>query len=66
MCGDINNSGGTVDVADLTFLVDYLFAGGPAPVFAESADLDSSGGVDVADLTFMVDYLFAGGPAPQC
>jgi len=28
---DVDASGGT-DVADLTYLVDYLFRGGPAPV----------------------------------
>jgi hypothetical protein len=65
LCGDIDNSGG-VDVADLTYLVDYLFRGGPAPAVPEAADVDGSGGIDVADLTYLVDYLFRGGPEPVC
>lgn len=61
--GDVNSDGG-VDVADLTYLVDYLFGGGPPPPCLKEADLDGSGGVDVSDLTYLVDYLFGGGPAP--
>lgn len=66
--GDVDHSGG-VDVGDLTYIVDYLFRGGPPPVCDESgyyaeADVDNSGGIDVGDLTYIVDYLFRGGPAP--
>lgn len=65
-CGDIDNSLGDPNVADLTYLVDYLFRSGPAPLVPEAGDVDSSGGIDVADITYLVDYLFRGGPAPQC
>lgn len=61
--GDIDNSGG-INVADLTFLVEYLFRGGPTPSPYMAADLNCSLGVDVADLTYIVDYLFGGGPPP--
>lgn len=53
-----------INVADLTFLVDYLFQGGAAPPCEEEADADGSGGVNVADLTYLSTYLFRGGPAP--
>jgi hypothetical protein len=66
ICGDINNDGSGPDVADLTYLVDYLFAGGPVPGVMAATDVDGTGAVDVADLTYMVDYLFAGGAAPNC
>ena len=66
ICGDIDNNGSGPDVADLTYLVDYLFGGGTAPAELAAADVNGTGTVDVADLTYMVDYLFAGGPAPNC
>ncbi|MFH1372842.1 MAG: hypothetical protein ABII79_03495 [bacterium] len=55
---------GSIDVADNTYLVAYLFQGGPDPPCAEEADVDASGGNDVGDLTYLVAYLFQGGPAP--
>jgi hypothetical protein len=61
--GDVDQSGG-VDVSDLTYIVDYLFGGGPPPPCLKEADVDGSSGVDVADLTYIVDYLFGGGPPP--
>ena len=30
--GDVNNNGTGPDVQDLTYLVNYMFKGGPAPV----------------------------------
>ena len=60
------DSGLGINVADLTYMVDYLFFGGPAPVPYQicSGDLDASCAVNVADLTYLVDYLFFGGPPP--
>ncbi len=59
--GDV---GDQVNVADLTFLVDYLFRGGPAPPCFEEGDVNGDGAINVADLTYLVDYLFRGGPPP--
>ncbi len=54
-----------LNVADLTYLVDYLFKGGPPPVPLKAGDLDECiGDINVADLSYLVDYLFRGGPAP--
>ena len=68
LCGDVNGSmGNQADISDLTYMVDFLFAGGPAPDPIESGDVNCSGGgtpCDISDLTYFVDYLFGGGPAP--
>jgi hypothetical protein len=65
VCGDINSDGGHLaDISDLTFLVEYIFGGGPAPDPLSVADVDCNGAVDISDLTYMVSYLFGGGPAP--
>ncbi|MCK4460337.1 MAG: T9SS type A sorting domain-containing protein [candidate division Zixibacteria bacterium] len=53
-----------VDISDLTYLVDYMFTGGPPPPCPKEADLNGDGGVDIADLVYFVDYMFTGGPAP--
>lgn len=66
ICGDIDGSNEAPNVADLTYLVNYLFKSGPPPPIIEAADVDGSGDVNVADLTYLVNYLFKGGPAPNC
>ncbi|RME23711.1 MAG: hypothetical protein D6800_09500 [Candidatus Zixiibacteriota bacterium] len=58
ICGDIDNSGGNIDIADLTMLVDHLFISfNPLPI-PQAADVDANGLVDVADLTKLIDHLF--------
>jgi hypothetical protein len=59
--GDVNASG-AVDVADIFYLINTLFASGPQVVC--SGDVDRSGTTDVADVFYLINYLFAGGPAP--
>lgn len=61
--GDVDHSYG-IDVGDLTYLVAYLFQGGPPPILYKEADVDGSGYIDVGDLTYLVAYLFQGGPEP--
>ena len=54
-------------MADLTYLVDYLFGGGPEPVPYQSGDMSRDGeGINIADLTTFVAWMFQGGTAPQC
>ncbi|HVP07415.1 MAG TPA: right-handed parallel beta-helix repeat-containing protein [Candidatus Acidoferrum sp.] len=56
----------SVDIGDLSTLVDYLFFAGPIACQSE-ADIDRSSSVDIADLTGLIDYLFGTGwPLPQC
>jgi len=72
-CGNIDGAGdfGTVaNISDLTYLVAFLFQGGPAPADLVAANIDGSTGpgdqVNVSDLTYLVAFLFQGGPAPTC
>jgi hypothetical protein len=58
---DMNNQ---INIADLTFLVAYLFGGGAAPGCLKEASVNGDASVNIADLTYLVAYLFGGGPAP--
>ncbi|MCK4858038.1 MAG: dockerin type I repeat-containing protein, partial [candidate division Zixibacteria bacterium] len=61
--GDANGDG-YINIADVVFLIDYIFNGGPAPVPMEVGDVDCDGAVNIADVTYLVAYIFAGGPPP--
>jgi len=63
VCGDVDNSGG-VDIDDAVYLINYIFAGGPAPDPSWIGDADCSGGIDIDDAVFLIQYIFGGGPAP--
>ncbi|HKC24111.1 MAG TPA: hypothetical protein VKF32_05180 [Thermoanaerobaculia bacterium] len=60
--GDVNGDGVT-NVADVFYLINYLFAGGPAPLYG--GNVDAVGGVDVSDVFYLINFLFAGGPPPH-
>ena len=62
--GNLNDLG-TIDITDLTYLVSYMFRGGPPPLCFEHGDVNASGAIDVVDLTALVDYMFRSGPAPM-
>ncbi len=69
--GNVDGNGssdGWVNISDLTYLVAYVFQGGPLPPCPEEADVDGSGQsgtlADIADITYLVSYLFMGGLEP--
>lgn len=61
-----NDPGDQIDISDLTYLVSYMFGGGPEPPCLAEANVDGSsdGEINIADLTFLVAYMFGGGQAP--
>jgi IPT/TIG domain/Carboxypeptidase regulatory-like domain/PKD-like domain len=61
------NNDGVIDPADVFFLVNYLFLGGPAPMGPggmPSGDANGDAVVDPADIFYVVHYVFDGGPMP--
>ncbi len=65
ICGDINGSL-KINISDLTYFVNYLFAGGDAPPILAAADCDGDGEMTISDLTCFVCYMFDGCPDPLC
>nr|MBN2278305.1 carboxypeptidase regulatory-like domain-containing protein [candidate division Zixibacteria bacterium] len=65
ICGDVNQSGG-VNILDATYLINYLYLSGPAPVPQASGDVNNSGSINILDVTYLINYLYKSGPQPVC
>jgi hypothetical protein len=64
MTGDVNVSG-TLTSADIIYMVNFVFKGGPDPLpCSATADVNCSGSVTSADVIYMVNHVFKGGIAP--
>ena len=61
--GDVNGDF-NVGIADIVFLLNYVFRSGPSPAAIEAGDLNCDGAVNVIDVVYLLNYLFTGGPAP--
>ncbi len=61
--GNVNGLG-AITVADLTYLVSYLFNSGPTPPCLDEANVNGIGSITIADLTYLVSFLFNSGPLP--
>ncbi len=61
--GDVNNDS-TIDIADIVFVINYLFikSAPPCPYHAGDANCDEV--IDPADVVYLINYLFIGGPPP--
>jgi hypothetical protein len=63
LCGDVDASD-AVDIDDVVFLIQYIFASGTAPDPIEKGDVDVSGAIDIDDVVFLIQYIFSSGPSP--
>ncbi len=65
VCGDASGDG-LVDIADVVYLISYIFKSGPAPKPAAAADANGDLETSIADAVYLITYIFKGGPAPTC
>jgi hypothetical protein len=61
--GDANADGNTT-IADVVYLVNYLFKSGPEPIPLETGDVNGNNEATIADAVYLVSYLFRGGNPP--
>jgi subtilisin family serine protease len=61
--GDANGVDG-IDVADVVYLVNYIFKDGPPPYPLIAGDANCDHEINVGDAVFIVQYVFNSGPAP--
>jgi hypothetical protein len=65
--GNVNgDAGDVIDISDLVYLVDYMFADGPEPPCFDEGNINGDGAtdIDISDLVHLVDYMFTDGPPP--
>lgn len=63
VAGDADGSS-TVNILDVTFVINYLYKGGPAPAPAEAGDANGNSTVNLLDVTYLINHLYKGGPPP--
>jgi uncharacterized delta-60 repeat protein len=63
--GDANGDG-VINVADVVYLVNFLYRNGDPPTPIEAGDANCDGIVNVADVVYLVNYLYRGGDPPGC
>lgn len=67
--GDVNGDGTNANMTDLTYLIAFLFQGGPPPpCFAEAnINADIAGDLSLTDVTMLVNSMFISfTPLPSC
>ncbi len=64
LCGDYDGSG-SVDIADVVHLIQFIFAQGGPLLDGHNGDVDCDGEPSIADAVYMVAYIFTNG-APPC
>jgi hypothetical protein len=64
ICGDVNQDTKT-NITDAVYIINFAYAGGPAPDPYESGDVNCDDTVNVSDAVYLVNFIFTpGSPAP--
>jgi hypothetical protein len=63
LCGDADGSG-NINIADIVYIIDYIFKQGPPPHDAGGGDVDCDQRVTIADVVYFINYVFRGGLPP--
>jgi hypothetical protein len=59
------NLDGSITAADIIYMVNYVFKGGPEPLpVAAAGDVNCDGSATASDVIYLVGHVFKGGPAP--
>ncbi len=61
--GDIDGSG-RINIADVMYLINYIFREGSYPIDPYHGDMDCDGSCNIGDAVYLLNYIFASGPAP--
>jgi len=62
-CGDVNGDS-QINLADILYLVNYIFKAGPPPI--GNGDVNGDDNIRLTDVILLVNYIFKAGPSPAC
>jgi hypothetical protein len=65
MPGDANNNG-VINILDITYEINYVYKGGPAPPCKPEGDANGNCVINILDITYLINFVYKGGPAPIC
>jgi hypothetical protein len=63
--GDANRDG-VINIADVVYLINFLFIEGPPPNPFTAGDVNCNDYITASDVIYLINYLFIGGPPPSC
>ncbi len=61
--GDVDRNE-TINLLDITFLINFLYKEGPEPYPPTSGDADCNLRINILDITYLISYLYKDGPPP--
>ena len=65
ICGELNGSPG-INLLDITYLMNYVYKGGPEPSPLTAANVNGDGAVNILDIVYFINFLYKAGPEPVC
>jgi hypothetical protein len=65
ICGDANGDS-NVNILDVSFLINHLYNGGPAPEPEETGDANGDNDLNILDIVHLINFLYNSGPDPVC
>ena len=59
-----NDGNGVVNITDIVYVINFLFAGGPLPVPQQAGDVNCDSKFNIADAVYLINFMFVSGPEP--
>ncbi len=59
--GDADNSG-ALSIGDAVYIINYIFGGGPPPLYQTCADVNDDCLISIGDAVTIINYIFGGNP----